>query len=184
MHFFLQMFAVPLGMADCWSVLFMSVNVPIYRTVCVSMTAPPISLHPSHSFLLSSLPLWPALSRVKHPNILQLVEVYETRKEYFLFLELWVESSDWLRLRSFAAAGVYVLIMHSWGMNCSSWRPCRYEHSSELPFCSLHLLFRYYSFLAAPYSHQSVFLGICCITIDTLNIWYSSPPGLHWFVSL
>lgn len=26
--------------------------------------------------------------RVKHPNILQLVDVFETKKEYFLFLEL------------------------------------------------------------------------------------------------
>lgn len=26
--------------------------------------------------------------RVKHPNILQLVDVYITRKEYFIFLEL------------------------------------------------------------------------------------------------
>lgn len=26
--------------------------------------------------------------RVKHPNILQLVDVYVTKKEYFLFLEL------------------------------------------------------------------------------------------------
>lgn len=28
------------------------------------------------------------LLRVKHPNILQLVDVFETKKEYFLFLEL------------------------------------------------------------------------------------------------
>ncbi|KAH0629976.1 hypothetical protein JD844_012482 [Phrynosoma platyrhinos] len=28
------------------------------------------------------------LKMVKHPNILQLVDVYVTRKEYFLFLEL------------------------------------------------------------------------------------------------
>lgn len=30
----------------------------------------------------------PSLCRVKHPNILQLVDVYITRKEYFIFLEL------------------------------------------------------------------------------------------------
>ena len=30
----------------------------------------------------------PFLHRVKHPNILQLVDVYITRKEYFIFLEL------------------------------------------------------------------------------------------------
>lgn len=29
-----------------------------------------------------------SLRRVKHPNILQLVDVYITRKEYFIFLEL------------------------------------------------------------------------------------------------
>ncbi|KAG7255995.1 hypothetical protein CRUP_022787 [Coryphaenoides rupestris] len=34
------------------------------------------------------------LKMVKHPNILQLVDVYETRKEYFLFLEL--EVFDWI----------------------------------------------------------------------------------------
>lgn len=32
--------------------------------------------------------------RVKHPNILQLVDVFETKKEYFLFLELWVQTSN------------------------------------------------------------------------------------------
>uniref|UniRef100_A0A4W5JWQ9 CaM kinase-like vesicle-associated b n=1 Tax=Hucho hucho TaxID=62062 RepID=A0A4W5JWQ9_9TELE len=38
------------------------------------------------------------LKMVKHPNILQLVEVYETRKEYFLFLELATgrEVFDWI----------------------------------------------------------------------------------------
>lgn len=30
----------------------------------------------------------PGRRRVKHPNILQLVDVYITRKEYFIFLEL------------------------------------------------------------------------------------------------
>lgn len=28
------------------------------------------------------------VARVKHPNILQLVDVFVTRKEYFIFLEL------------------------------------------------------------------------------------------------
>ncbi|XP_026880734.2 caM kinase-like vesicle-associated protein [Electrophorus electricus] len=38
------------------------------------------------------------LKMVKHPNILQLVDVYETRKEYFLFLELATgrEVFDWI----------------------------------------------------------------------------------------
>ncbi|KAG5275353.1 hypothetical protein AALO_G00146480 [Alosa alosa] len=38
------------------------------------------------------------LQMVKHPNILQLVDVYETRKEYFLFLELATgrEVFDWI----------------------------------------------------------------------------------------
>lgn len=30
----------------------------------------------------------PTVTRVKHPNILQLVDVFVTRKEYFIFLEL------------------------------------------------------------------------------------------------
>lgn len=34
------------------------------------------------------LPMPLSLCRVKHPNILQLVDVYITRKEYFIFLEL------------------------------------------------------------------------------------------------
>lgn len=34
------------------------------------------------------LPMLLSLCRVKHPNILQLVDVYITRKEYFIFLEL------------------------------------------------------------------------------------------------
>ncbi|KAL0978631.1 hypothetical protein UPYG_G00173090 [Umbra pygmaea] len=38
------------------------------------------------------------LKMVKHPNILQMVDVYETRKEYFLFLELATgrEVFDWI----------------------------------------------------------------------------------------
>uniref|UniRef100_A0A8C1DB52 CaM kinase-like vesicle-associated protein n=2 Tax=Cyprinus carpio TaxID=7962 RepID=A0A8C1DB52_CYPCA len=38
------------------------------------------------------------LKMVKHPNILQLVDVYETRKEYYLFLELATgrEVFDWI----------------------------------------------------------------------------------------
>ncbi|TRY84754.1 hypothetical protein DNTS_027439 [Danionella cerebrum] len=38
------------------------------------------------------------LKMVKHPNILQLVDVYETRREYFLFLELATgrEVFDWI----------------------------------------------------------------------------------------
>uniref|UniRef100_A0A8C7X983 CaM kinase-like vesicle-associated b n=1 Tax=Oryzias sinensis TaxID=183150 RepID=A0A8C7X983_9TELE len=38
------------------------------------------------------------LKMVKHPNILQLVDVYETKKEYFLFLELATgrEVFDWI----------------------------------------------------------------------------------------
>ncbi|KAJ8258608.1 hypothetical protein COCON_G00176200 [Conger conger] len=38
------------------------------------------------------------LKMVKHPNILQLIDVYETRKEYFLFLELATgrEVFDWI----------------------------------------------------------------------------------------
>ncbi|CAB1353495.1 unnamed protein product, partial [Coregonus sp. 'balchen'] len=38
------------------------------------------------------------LKMLKHPNILQLVDVYETRKEYFLFLELATgrEVFDWI----------------------------------------------------------------------------------------
>lgn len=35
-----------------------------------------------------SLSLVTLILRVKHPNILQLVDVFETKKEYFLFLEL------------------------------------------------------------------------------------------------
>lgn len=31
-----------------------------------------------------------SLQRVKHHNILQLVDAFETKKEYFIFLELWV----------------------------------------------------------------------------------------------
>ncbi|KAF1501515.1 CaM kinase-like vesicle-associated protein, partial [Megadyptes antipodes antipodes] len=40
----------------------------------------------------------PSLCRVKHPNILQLVDVYITRKEYFIFLELATgrEVFDWI----------------------------------------------------------------------------------------
>ncbi|KAF1622028.1 CaM kinase-like vesicle-associated protein, partial [Eudyptes chrysolophus] len=40
----------------------------------------------------------PYLCRVKHPNILQLVDVYITRKEYFIFLELATgrEVFDWI----------------------------------------------------------------------------------------
>lgn len=44
------------------------------------------SLSPStHSSLQ---PFFPAFQRVKHHNILQLVDAFETKKEYFLFLEL------------------------------------------------------------------------------------------------
>lgn len=34
--------------------------------------------------------LFPAFQRIKHHNILQLVDAFETKKEYFLFMELWV----------------------------------------------------------------------------------------------
>lgn len=37
---------------------------------------------------LTHPPPSPGRRRVKHPNILQLVDVYITRKEYFIFLEL------------------------------------------------------------------------------------------------
>lgn len=40
------------------------------------------SIHPSTATTI------PGRRRVKHPNILQLVDVYITRKEYFIFLEL------------------------------------------------------------------------------------------------
>ena len=185
MHFFLHMVAVPLGMADWWSVLFMGVNVLIYCTVCVSMTAPPSLSTPHNPFDSPLSPcclLYPGWSTPIFSSWWR-----SMRPEKSISSSLNCELSrliGWDCAPVFAAAGVYVLIMHSWGMNCSSRRPCRYEHSSELPFCSLHLVFRYYSFLVAPYSHQSVFLGIYCITIETLNIWYSSPPGLHWFVGL
>lgn len=33
---------------------------------------------------------FPSILRVKHHNILQLVDAFETKKEYFIFLELWV----------------------------------------------------------------------------------------------
>lgn len=39
----------------------------------------------AHSGLTTGSPL---AARVKHPNILQLVDVFVTRKEYFIFLEL------------------------------------------------------------------------------------------------
>lgn len=49
----------------------------------VAFSQPP----PLTSILMSVFA--PTLSlRVKHPNILQLVDVFETKKEYFLFLEL------------------------------------------------------------------------------------------------
>lgn len=91
-------------------------------------------------FLLLSVScaLW-RVFRVKHPNILQLVDVFETKKEYFLFLELWVQMSDepgekalCLSLQSLWPAELYVLIIHSWGMSCCSLRPGRYESSSEI----------------------------------------------------
>lgn len=83
----------------------------------------PLSLEPSHmlrrrmcSFrlflafisnpLLSSLHPFPAppFQRVKHHNILQLVDSFETKKEYFLFLELWVSSEALERHRLKCAA--------------------------------------------------------------------------------
>lgn len=36
----------------------------------------------------SALTIGSLAARVKHPNILQLVDVFVTRKEYFIFLEL------------------------------------------------------------------------------------------------
>lgn len=40
------------------------------------------------SSLICLLSFVTLILRVKHPNILQLVDVFETKKEYFLFLEL------------------------------------------------------------------------------------------------
>lgn len=37
---------------------------------------------------------FPCILRVKHHNILQLVDAFETKKEYFIFLELWVIGSS------------------------------------------------------------------------------------------
>lgn len=49
--------------------------------------------------------------RVKHLNILQLVDVFETRKEYFLFLELYVlwDFHMWEWIRKYKSANGYVL---------------------------------------------------------------------------
>lgn len=55
------------------------------------------------SSLLPSPPL-PPFQRVKHHNILQLVDSFETKKEYFLFLELWVSSEALERHRLKCAA--------------------------------------------------------------------------------
>lgn len=52
------------------------------------------SWHPSLCLFCSFLPATHHTLRVKHPNILQLVDVFETKKEYFLFLELWVQTSN------------------------------------------------------------------------------------------
>lgn len=106
-------------------------------------TVSPIWLMISSSLLLcaslSVLCFVTHLLRVKHPNILQLVDVFETKKEYFLFLELWVQMSDdprekalCLPLRSLGPAELCVLIIHSWEMSYCSLRPGRYENSSEL----------------------------------------------------
>lgn len=48
-----------------------------------------IYIHPFSPSCYSLSP-FPAFQRVKHHNILQLVDAFETKKEYFLFLELWV----------------------------------------------------------------------------------------------
>ncbi len=50
--------------------------------------------------------------RVKHLNILQLVDVFETRKEYFLFLELWVlwDFHMWEWIRKYKSVNGYVCI--------------------------------------------------------------------------
>lgn len=99
------------------------------------------------------------LLRVKHPNILQLVDVFETKKEYFLFLELWVQMSDepggkalCLSLRSLGPAELYVLIIHSWEWAVIAWGLVDMRTALN----STHLVFRYDCLLAAPFSSACV----------------------------
>lgn len=58
----------------------------------------------SNPLLFSLHPPTPLFQRVKHHNILQLVDSFETKKEYFLFLELWVSSEALERHRLKCAA--------------------------------------------------------------------------------
>lgn len=67
----------------CCHVLFMSIKSGLHTNHTSDIV---LSLCVS----LSVLCFVTRLLRVKHPNILQLVDVFETKKEYFLFLELWV----------------------------------------------------------------------------------------------
>lgn len=128
------------------------------------------------SFSLSlSLSVVTHLLRVKHPNILQLVDVFETKKEYFLFLELWVQMSDEPGGKALCLSSrlglLYVLNIHSWGMSCCSLRPGRYENSSEL-----------YSFgIQIWLASSPILISMCSwriwnISMDMINVRCSSCP--------
>lgn len=51
---------------------------------------PILTSPPTLSPLICPFTFFSSILRVKHHNILQLVDAFETKKEYFIFLELWV----------------------------------------------------------------------------------------------
>lgn len=138
------------------------------------------SWHPSLCLFCSFLPVTHHTLRVKHPNILQLVDVFETKKEYFLFLELWVRTSNescWLV--GWGRGGLKASCVSLLLLNSQCWFHPRGEWAAVAQGLvdikaapnATHLAFCYDCLLAAPFSlHRAFLRESCYIFMDMLRV--------------
>lgn len=129
---------------------------------------------------------WHIIPRVRHPNILQLVDVYETKKEYFLFLELWVYGC-------LVTQGRFsVCLYFGFSLNHFCWSYARGEQSAvaQSPL-DMRTALSHKSFGIQIWSLSSCSilismrsLGIGCISVEILNaeITFFSPLMRTQFV--